>query len=531
MKRLVVSIFVVACFATYILPAYAQAFSRLHKELPILADGVLPPPPADSVNFNYPASQDTSPYGLGWHYNDVHRINGAVFAISDSESIPSRYSGFPTMLAGGFDSIDGQPSGFIAQRCNSDTKFCSLGGGLNGPVYTIAKAIEGTDTMYYVGGNFTMAGGAPAKHIAMWDGAQWHALGAGTDSTVLALTVISHTLYVGGNFTHAGGQQANYIATWNIDGQTWSPIMDGQINGVNGGVAVLFYNVRGDSALYVGGGFTTSGHISASKIAKYLNGQWSALGTGIGGTNAFVEDIISNGYPSNIGVCGSFSIAGDSSAQNIASWDNGWQSLFFGRNAGANGPVYAMYTGMVGIVFTGDFSIFNGASVHNIAIISQTSDIYTDFRNGLNGIGYVLSGTLFDLVTSITSLPDEINYIYVGGTFTATNDTLSPGLGYWVTNSPGAVIEPQPLPIPQLQNFPNPFTDATTIAYSFPAEEPVTLNVYNSLGEKVGTMDAGIKPTGQHTITFTGDGLQNGTYFYRLSAGKYFQTGKMNIVR
>ncbi|MCS7062410.1 MAG: hypothetical protein RMN25_14795, partial [Anaerolineae bacterium] len=44
-----------------------------------------------------------------------------------------------------------------------------------------------------------------ADYIARWDGAQWHPLGGGLNSTVLALAVSGGQVYVGGWFTDAGG--------------------------------------------------------------------------------------------------------------------------------------------------------------------------------------------------------------------------------------------------------------------------------------------------------------------------------------
>jgi hypothetical protein len=82
-----------------------------------------------------------------------------------------------------------------------------------------------------------------------------------------------------------------------------------------------------------------------------------------------------------------------------------------------------------------------------------------------------------------------------------------------------------------LQNYPNPFSSATTISFSLPASAPVTLRVYNSHGEEVVTLVNGEMDAGQHSVTFHGKNLQNGMYFYRLTAGKDMQSGEMAVVR
>ena len=42
-------------------------------------------------------------------------------------------------------------------------------------------ALQWADGALYVGGLFSVAGGAPASNIARWSGSAWSALGAGTD--------------------------------------------------------------------------------------------------------------------------------------------------------------------------------------------------------------------------------------------------------------------------------------------------------------------------------------------------------------
>jgi photosystem II stability/assembly factor-like uncharacterized protein len=81
------------------------------------------------------------------------------------------------------------------------------------------------------------------------------------------------------------------------------------------------------------------------------------------------------------------------------------------------------------------------------------------------------------------------------------------------------------------QNYPNPFSGVTNFEYGIPNEEHVALKVYNSLGEEVATLVNGEAAAGEHSATFNAENLQNGIYFYKLTAGKYAQTGKMAVVK
>ncbi|HZV11896.1 MAG TPA: T9SS type A sorting domain-containing protein [Candidatus Kapabacteria bacterium] len=80
-------------------------------------------------------------------------------------------------------------------------------------------------------------------------------------------------------------------------------------------------------------------------------------------------------------------------------------------------------------------------------------------------------------------------------------------------------------------NYPNPFSEMTNVEYQIPVEGFVTLKVYNTLGEEVATLVNGEQSAGEHSAAFNASGLRNGVYFYRLTAGKYSQTGKMCVVK
>ncbi len=81
------------------------------------------------------------------------------------------------------------------------------------------------------------------------------------------------------------------------------------------------------------------------------------------------------------------------------------------------------------------------------------------------------------------------------------------------------------------QNFPNPFNPSTTIKFSIPEEAFISLKVYNSLGEEVGELINETKPAGNYSVMFYANDLVSGIYFYTISAGSFFQTRKMMLVK
>lgn len=79
------------------------------------------------------------------------------------------------------------------------------------------------------------------------------------------------------------------------------------------------------------------------------------------------------------------------------------------------------------------------------------------------------------------------------------------------------------------QCFPNPFSQATTIAYTVPVPEHITIRVFNAQGKGIKTLvDQRIMP-GNHQIEWNASGLPAGIYFYRMQAGNFMKMRKMVI--
>ena len=85
------------------------------------------------------------------------------------------------------------------------------------------------------------------------------------------------------------------------------------------------------------------------------------------------------------------------------------------------------------------------------------------------------------------------------------------------------------------QNFPNPFNPSTTINFTIPNSEFVTLKVYNILGSEVAVLVNENLSAGSYRYNFdaqsAGVGLASGVYLYELSAGDFKQIKKMNLLK
>ncbi len=81
------------------------------------------------------------------------------------------------------------------------------------------------------------------------------------------------------------------------------------------------------------------------------------------------------------------------------------------------------------------------------------------------------------------------------------------------------------------QNYPNPFNPTTTISYSIPENEYVTLSIYDALGKEVAVLDNGFRTAGNYSHTFDASKLSSGMYFYTIRSGNFVQTKKMLLMK
>ncbi len=78
------------------------------------------------------------------------------------------------------------------------------------------------------------------------------------------------------------------------------------------------------------------------------------------------------------------------------------------------------------------------------------------------------------------------------------------------------------------QNYPNPFNPSTKIRFDLAKNSNVTLKVYNVLGKEVATLlNNQLVTAGTKEVTFDGEGLASGIYFYTLSTESFSTTKKM----
>ena len=77
-------------------------------------------------------------------------------------------------------------------------------------------------------------------------------------------------------------------------------------------------------------------------------------------------------------------------------------------------------------------------------------------------------------------------------------------------------------------NYPNPFTDATTLPFSIRGTGDVRMEIYDLLGQKVDILTDQTYSAGTHRVRWNANGQASGVYFARMSVdGKVVSVQKV----
>jgi uncharacterized protein (TIGR02145 family) len=79
--------------------------------------------------------------------------------------------------------------------------------------------------------------------------------------------------------------------------------------------------------------------------------------------------------------------------------------------------------------------------------------------------------------------------------------------------------------------YPNPWNPSTTIRYQLPFNILVTIKIFDALGKEVATLVNEVNPAGSYEVTFNGQGLVSGVYYYQMRAGNFRETKKIILIK
>ena len=197
-------------------------------------------------------------------------------------------------------------------------------------------------------------------------------------------------------------------------------------------------------------------------------------------------------------------------------WGGGLGKLFVSDNDGATWAVLD------------DFPV-----EHNVtAIASKNSVLYAGTASSVSGLFYTVdlvnwndfSSGLQSYDRSVGQLVPTDEYLFKTGSSVNSHRISLVDL---------SVDEAVGLPdvFSLHQNYPNPFNPTTTIAFSIPQTELVTVKVYNIVGHEMTTLINDELSIGNHSIQWDGSHHPSGVYFVKIESSGFVQTRKMVLLK
>ena len=86
------------------------------------------------------------------------------------------------------------------------------------------------------------------------------------------------------------------------------------------------------------------------------------------------------------------------------------------------------------------------------------------------------------------------------------------------------------------QNFPNPFNPETEISFALAKGSHVVINIFNTIGQQIGTLTDTKYAAGLHSVRWdgkdkNGNPVSSGIYLYQIQAGEFSEVKKMSLIR
>jgi len=82
-----------------------------------------------------------------------------------------------------------------------------------------------------------------------------------------------------------------------------------------------------------------------------------------------------------------------------------------------------------------------------------------------------------------------------------------------------------------LEAYPNPTSNSTELPFSVSRAMDTRIDLFNSFGEKIATLQNGLTSPGFHAVVLNTENLVSGTYYYTLSAGTTKITKALSVVK
>lgn len=190
-----------------------------------------------------------------------------------------------------------------------------------------------------------------------------------------------------------------------------------------------------------------------------------------------------------------------------------------------------------------------GTIVDNLAFGSYAGYLElatADYRLAIKDETGSTTVATYEAPLATLGLQDSSIVVFASGFLTPANNSNGPAFGLWVSLPSGGAAIPLPTTVTSIgddltgnvplefaleSNYPNPFNPTTTIKYSIPQANRVSLRVYDLTGKEVAEIVDNYMEAGLHSVNFNAADLASGIYFYRIDAGNFSAIRKMTLIK
>ncbi len=344
---------------------------------------------------------------------------------------------------------------------------------------------------------------------------------AGTQEFVINPTdpnIALVSIWNASNFTNS----INGVYKTTNGGVSWAPANTGM--GSNKNVICLSRNPLNFNTMYAGTSFLVPNPPGTGPtfIYKSFNGgsTWalfsSGLPTGATELNAVRTISVSN-FDTSVVIAGLFQNTTTGGAYLTTNGGTSWvrSSTGIPNVVGVQIRSILIKPGSSTEFFAG----LDNATTGGVYRTTNSGTTWTSFNGGVMLNNYVVRALAFNTTT---------NTLFAGVAGTT-------GQGIYEYSFPPVGIGDPPTNEPDkfslLQNYPNPFNPVTNITFDIPLQSNVKLSVFNAAGKEVQVLINRSMTRGSYSVTFDGDDISSGVYFYKLSAGDFISVKKMILVK
>lgn len=361
-------------------------------------------------------------------------------------------------------------------------------------------------------------------YAGTWDSGVWRTSDDGnnwvqtslTDSIIWSLAVNESSQIFAGAYGKGVYRSTNQGASWTMIGLSSLKV---RCIGLNES-GDIFVGVDGDSLIYRS---TDNGN------------SWVFCNTGLP-SEAFAVASIAFNASGTI-------FAGTMNKGVFMSTNNGdnWEPTGLTSNVNA----YCMLIDELDYIYVGEYGMYRSTNGGlNWTSINSGASTWFVHSIAINSLGYLFRGT-YEGVYRSTNQGDTWTNISTGIEsqdvyaliVNQSNRAFAGTWGHGVFRSTYLTteVENDLSKVPDIynlsQNYPNPFNPTSKIIYSLTVANHVIIKLFDNLGRELQTLVNEYKNEGNYTISINSSELPSGIYYYRMQAGKFFETKKLVVIK